>query len=196
MPCSRQSPACPPETLRETGEKRLLVTCHRRESWGSGLSEIGEAVAALATESRVRIDVVLHPNPIVAEPLRQRLGDLPAVNLLAPLSHGSLVERMRGCDLVLSDSGGIQEEAPALGIPLLILRDKTERPEALASGNARLVGVKAERIIAEAGQLLDDPAGLAAMAHRSFPFGDGKSAPHIAGIVHDWFAKRRRAGRA
>ena len=196
MPCSRQSPACPPETLRETGEKRLLVTCHRRESWGSGLSEIGEAVAALATESRVRIDVVLHPNPIVAEPLRQRLGDLPAVNLLAPLSHGSLVERMRGCDLVLSDSGGIQEEAPALGIPLLILRDKTERPEALASGNARLVGVKAERIIAEAGQLLDDPAGLAAMAHRSFPFGDGKSAPRIAGIVHDWFAKRQRAGRA
>ncbi|MGH6659345.1 MAG: non-hydrolyzing UDP-N-acetylglucosamine 2-epimerase, partial [Sphingomicrobium sp.] len=125
----------PPETPRETDERQLLFTCHRRESWGSGLSEIGDAVAGVAAEPRVRIDVVLHPNPAVAEPLRRRLEGLPAVSLLAPLSHAALIERMRGCDLVLSDSGGIQEEAPALGVPLLVLRDKTERPEAIASGN-------------------------------------------------------------
>ena len=186
----------PPESLRETSERHLLVTCHRRESWGSGLGEIGNAVAALASESQVRIDVVLHPNPAVAEPLRRRLADLPAISLIAPLSHKALVERMRGSDLLLSDSGGIQEESPALGVPLLVLRDKTERPEAIARGNARLVGVKAESIVAEARRLLEDPARLAAMAHRSFPFGDGQAAPRIAAIVDEWFGRRRRAGRA
>ncbi|MEO6199383.1 MAG: UDP-N-acetylglucosamine 2-epimerase (non-hydrolyzing) [Sphingomicrobium sp.] len=186
----------PPEQFRETGPKRLLVTCHRRESWSSGLEEIGNAVAAIAGRGDVAIELVLHPNPGVAEPLRRRLGDLAAVNLIAPLSHRALIERMRDCDLILSDSGGIQEEAPALGVPLLVLRDKTERPEALASGNARLVGVNADQIIAEANRLLDDPSLWAAMANRAFPFGDGRSAPRIASIIERWLTGERSPAQA
>lgn len=178
----------PPEQLREAGHKRLLMTCHRRESWGAGLTEIGNAVAAIAEREDVRIDVVLHPNPGVAQPLRRQLGHLPNVALIAPLSHQALIELMRGCDLILSDSGGIQEEAPALGVPLLVLRDKTERPEAITSGNARLVGVTADQIVAEVCRLLDDPAAWSAMAHRSYPFGDGRSAPRIARIIDRWLA--------
>jgi UDP-N-acetylglucosamine 2-epimerase (non-hydrolysing) len=93
---------------------------------------------------------------------------------------------MRRADLILSDSGGIQEEAPALGIPLLVLREKTERPEGIASGNAILVGTSAERIVAEAQRLLRDPERLAAMTRPSFPFGDGKAAPRIAKIIEHW----------
>jgi len=182
----------PTEQLRETGTRKLLVTCHRRESWGSGLEQIGNAIAAIAARSDVAIDVVLHPNPGVAEPLRRQLHKLATVELLAPLSHVALIERMRGCDLILSDSGGIQEEAPALGVPLLVLRDKTERPEALASGNALLVGVNAADIVAAVDRLLDDPAEWAAMSHRSYPFGDGRSAPRIAHIIHQWLDGRTR----
>lgn len=184
--------ALPPERLRESGVKRILVTCHRRESWGSGLEEIRDAVAAIAGRGDVAIEFVLHPNPGVAEPLRRRLGNLSAVELIAPLPHRDLIERMRGCDLILSDSGGIQEEAPTLGVPLLVLRDKTERPEAISSGNARLVGVKADQIIAEANRLLDEPALWAAMAKRAFPFGDGRSAPRIASIIDRWLAGEKR----
>ena len=186
----------PPEPPRASGHKRLLVTCHRRESWGSGLAEIADAVAAIAAAGDVRVEVVLHPNPVVAEPLRRRLGRLPGVELLAPMSHRDLVQRMRGCDLLMSDSGGIQEEAPALGVPLLILRDKTERPEGVASGNSRLVGVMAERIVAEALALFGNPDERLAMANRAFPFGDGHSAPRIAGIIEQWTRSKTRRSRA
>ena len=186
----------PPEPLRESGHQRVLVTCHRRESWGSGLAEIADAIAAIAEDENVKVEVVLHPNPAVAQALSERLGRLEGVELLAPMSHSDLIERMRGCDLLLSDSGGIQEEAPALGVPLLVLRDKTERPEAITSGNARLVGVKAERIVAEARALLGNPVERAAMARRNFPFGDGRAAPRIARIIEQWLAKRTRGSSA
>jgi UDP-N-acetylglucosamine 2-epimerase (non-hydrolysing) len=114
------------------------------------------------------------------------LGDCPNVALLDPCGHRELVQRMRDCDLILSDSGGMQEEAPALGVPLLILRDKTERPEGIATGNMRLVGTSPERIVRETRRLLSDPAARAAMSRVCFPYGDGKTAPRIAAIIADW----------
>jgi UDP-N-acetylglucosamine 2-epimerase (non-hydrolysing) len=97
---------------------------------------------------------------------------------------------MRDADLILSDSGGIQEEAPALGTPLLVLREKTERPEAVATGNALLVGTDPVRIVSEVRRLVADPLALAAMSRRAFPFGDGRAAPRIAGIMAEWLNKR------
>jgi UDP-N-acetylglucosamine 2-epimerase (non-hydrolysing) len=116
---------------------------------------------------------------------------VPNIELLQPFGHSELVRRVRDSDLVLSDSGGIQEEAPALGVPLLVLRDKTERPEGIATGNARLVGTETARIVGEARRLLNDPLALAAMSHRAFPYGDGRAAPRIAAIIEDWLDRRR-----
>ena len=183
-------PKLPPRTLHDRGTPRLLVTCHRRESWGAGLQSVAEAILELTTGTHARIDVVLHPNPHVASVIREQLDGRSGIRLLPPKSHPELIRMIRDSDLVLSDSGGIQEEAPSLGTPLLVLRDKTERPEAIASGNARLVGTSAEKIVAETRRLLDNPAELASMARRCFPFGDGRSGPRIAAIVEDWLAQR------
>jgi UDP-N-acetylglucosamine 2-epimerase (non-hydrolysing) len=176
----------PPPAAREVPQ--LLVTAHRRESWGDGLHSIAQALRELAEFSA--IDFVLHPNPHVAKAMREELEGRPNIRLVAPCSHRELVERMRGADLVLSDSGGIQEEAPALGVPLLVLREKTERPEGIEAGCARLVGTSTKRIVSEARALLGDPAALAAMRRPSFPYGDGQSAPRIAGIIIDWLERR------
>jgi UDP-N-acetylglucosamine 2-epimerase (non-hydrolysing) len=135
---------------------------------------------------------MLHPNPFVAARIRELLGATPGISLVQPSTHRELVERMRDSDLVLSDSGGLQEEAPALGVPLLVLRDKTERPEGLEDGSALLVGTSAERIVAVASQLLDDPIARAAMSRRSFPYGDGRAAGRIAAIITDWMARRAK----
>ena len=170
---------------------KLLVTCHRREIWGAPLLGIGEALRRIAGDGRANIDLVLHPNPRVAEPLQQLVARHPAIRLRDPLSHSDLIAAMRDSDLILSDSGGIQEEAPALGIPLLVLREKTERPEAIASGNAKLVGITPTRIIDEVEQLLADPTALAAMAKPAFPFGDGRSAPRIATLIATWLDRPR-----
>ena len=118
----------------------LLVTCHRRESWGEGLAAIAACLVALARRGDVAIDMVLHPNPRVADRCGSLLGGQPNIALLDPCGHLEMLQRMQRSDLILSDSGGMQEEAPALGVPLLILRDRTERPEGIASGNAILVG--------------------------------------------------------
>jgi UDP-N-acetylglucosamine 2-epimerase (non-hydrolysing) len=182
-----------PPTPKPNGPTRLLVTCHRRESWGEGLRSIAAALCQLAAGA-VCIDFILHPNAHVEAAMRDELGGNENIRLLPPCGHRELVERMRAADLILSDSGGIQEEAPALGVPLLVLREKTERPEAIASGNARLVGTRTDRIIAEARRLLDDPAALAAMSRPAFPFGDGRAAPHIARIVAEWLRARTSHG--
>jgi UDP-N-acetylglucosamine 2-epimerase (non-hydrolysing) len=184
----------PPPTLPEGGTKRLLATCHRRESWGEGVKAIAAAVIELARDGETAIDVVLHPNAHVSQAMADLLQGHRGIALIAPCSHAELVERMRDADLVLSDSGGIQEEAPALGTPLLVLRDKTERPEGLASGNAVLVGTSAGAIARTARRLLDDPLARAAMAQRSFPYGDGRAAPRIAAVIEHWLdAENRRA---
>ena len=180
----------PPRTLHDAALPTLLVTCHRRESWGAGLASIAAAVRELATAGSARIDLLLHPNRHVAASMRRQLAGTANLQLLEPCSHGELVQRMRDADLILSDSGGIQEEAPALGTPLLVLRDKTERPEAIATGNARLVGTDAATIVGEVQRLLGDPLALAAMSRRSFPFGDGRAAPRIADLIERWLEER------
>jgi UDP-N-acetylglucosamine 2-epimerase (non-hydrolysing) len=189
----------PAPSLHDGGGPRLLVTCHRRESWGEGLSAIAAALAELAKDG-VRIDFVLHPNGYVADSMKKLLAGVTNISLIPPCNHAELVQRMREVELVLSDSGGIQEEAPALGVPLLVLREKTERPEGLAAGNARLVGTSTERIVTEVRRVLAHPAELEAMARRSFPYGDGHAGPRIAEIIEEWLdarapARRLRQGR-
>ena len=158
---------------------KLLVTCHRRENWGSGLDRLAKAIKVLA-EQNIDSEMLLPPNPKVTERMTALLGDAPNVKLIAPLSYFAMIDAMRRADLVLSDSGGIQEEAPALGVPLLVLRDKTERPEGLASGSMELVGTDPERIVEAVTRLRRDRAALRAMARPCLPFGDGRAAPLIA----------------
>jgi UDP-N-acetylglucosamine 2-epimerase (non-hydrolysing) len=177
-----RSPA--PSLVRESGLK-LLVTCHRRESWGAGLRSIGEALVQLAASCRLTIDLVLHPNPIVSDAMRETLDGREGIRLIEPLPHAEMIAAMQGCDILLSDSGGMQEEAPALGVPLLVLRDKTERPEGVASGNMVLVGTDRQRIVDNVVRLLD-PAARAAMSRPAFPFGDGRSAERIAGHIAEF----------
>jgi UDP-N-acetylglucosamine 2-epimerase (non-hydrolysing) len=165
---------------------RLLVTCHRRESWSDGLQSIASALLQLARDGSAEIDFVLHPNPHVASLMCSLLDGHAAITLVEPCSHRELVERMSNADIILSDSGGMQEEAPSLGVPLLILRETTERPEGIASGNMRLVGTSTDRIIAEVQRLLGDPVAYAAMSRRAYPYGDGRAAPRIAAIMDKW----------
>jgi UDP-N-acetylglucosamine 2-epimerase (non-hydrolysing) len=163
---------------------RILVTCHRRESWGEGLKSIATALVEIARDGASTIELVLHPNAHVAAIMRQSLDSIRGISLIAPCTQIDLIRRMREVDLILSDSGGIQEEATALGTPLLVLREKTERPEAIASGNARLVGTSSDRIIAEVRRLLENPYERLTMARPAFPFGDGHAAPRIAEVIH------------
>lgn len=178
----------PPRPCPVAGTPSILVTCHRRESWGDGLQSIATAVIQLGMRASVRF--VLHPNPHVGGEMRRLLQGRSGVSLVQPCSHRGLLKLMRESDLVLSDSGGVQEEAPALGVPLLVLRDKTERPEGIAAGTAKLVGTSTDRILSEAMRLLDDPAALAAMGRPSLPYGDGKAAPRIAAVIQDWLDRR------
>ena len=180
----------PPPFLHDRGLKRLLVTCHRRESWGEGLQSIAGALVELAGRGTAHVDVILHPNRHVAGTMRRLLAGLQNISLIEPRGYRELLQRMRDCDIVLSDSGGVQEEAPALGTPLLVLRQRTERPEGIACGNARLVGTDTATIVAEADRLLNDPLAWAAMAKRSLPYGDGRAAPRIAAIVEQWLSIR------
>jgi UDP-N-acetylglucosamine 2-epimerase (non-hydrolysing) len=122
--------------------------------------------------------------------MRALLGQVAGISLIDGCSHFELVERMRNSDLILSDSGGIQEEAPALGVPLLVLREKTERPEGVVAGNMRLVGTSTEAIVAETRRLLSNPLAQAAMSLRAYPSGDGRAAGRIAEIVDHWLARR------
>ncbi len=158
---------------------RLLVTCHRRENWGRGLDQLALALIELAGND-IASEVVLPPNPTVTERLIGLLGGHRLIRLAPPMSHPAMIEAMRRADVILSDSGGMQEEAPALGVPLLVLRDKTERPEGIASGTMLLVGTDARLIVAIVTRLRRNRAELDAMARPCLPFGDGHAAPRIA----------------
>jgi UDP-N-acetylglucosamine 2-epimerase (non-hydrolysing) len=158
---------------------RMLVTCHRRENWGAGLDGLASALTELGRKG-VQSDILLPPNPKVTERMTHLLGGRQEIRLIPPLSHRATVEAMRRADLLLSDSGGMQEEAPALGVPLLILRDKTERPEGLASGTMELVGTDPGRIVAAVERLRHNRAELRAMRRPCLPFGDGQAASRIA----------------
>jgi UDP-N-acetylglucosamine 2-epimerase (non-hydrolysing) len=188
----------PSPTPRDGGQRRILVTCHRRESWGEGMTSVAEALLELAGDARTQIDFVLHPNPTITTAMRGLVGGRPNITLLEPCSHRELVRRMRDSDLILSDSGGMQEEAPALGVPLLVLRARTERPEGIATGNMLLVGTDRDRIVSETRRLLSDPLAHAAMSRRALPYGDGHASERIAEILAQRLAEgcereRRRA---
>ena len=183
----------PSRTLHEPGVPQILVTCHRRENWGERLEGIAGALRQIAASGAARIQMLLPPNRHVAERMRILFGGCSGTALLEPCSHAQLIARMLACDLMLSDSGGVQEEAPAIGVPLLVLREKTERPEAIATGNMRLIGTDPQRIIGEIKTLLDDPAKRAAMSIPAFPYGDGAASRRIAAVIADWLAAREVA---
>lgn len=180
----------PPPSLRDRGLPHLLVTCHRRENWGEGLGSVAAALRQLAAGGEATIEVLLHPNPHVSKRIEGLLGGCAGITLQPPCSHRKLTAKMRDCDLMLSDSGGVQEEAPALGVPLLVLREKTERPEALWTGNMRLVGTDNGQILEAVRALLGDPLALAAMAKPCLPYGDGRAAQRIAALIEQWLASR------
>ena len=165
-------------------KKIVLVTCHRRENYGQPMEDIMSALAHIA---RTHPDTILvypvHLSPVVQECAKQHLEGIENVRLTAPLSAGEMHNLMARCCLVLTDSGGLQEEAPALGKPVLVLRRETERPEAVEAGTAKLAGVAYDDIVSMADQLLTDPAAYAAMARAVNPYGDGQACRRIADAI-------------
>lgn len=170
------------------GKKIVLLTAHRRENFGAPLIEILQAVGALAREhAELHFVYPVHPNPNIAVPANEILGAAPGVTLCQPLGYSRLVALMQEAWLVLTDSGGLQEEAPALGKPVLVLRDETERPEAVEAGVAQLVGQNHERIVGAVRALLTDDAAYRRMATGVSPYGDGKAAARIIGVLAQHF---------
>jgi UDP-N-acetylglucosamine 2-epimerase (non-hydrolysing) len=168
------------EHPRNDGQKKLvLVTAHRRENFGQPLDDICEALKQLAARGDVEIVYPVHLNPNVQKPVHRLLDNVPHITLLPPLDYLPLVHLMKRANLILTDSGGIQEEAPAFGVPALVLREVTERPEGVAAGVLKLVGTDTSRIVREANRLLDDPSAHAEMARASNPYGDGHAARRI-----------------
>jgi UDP-N-acetylglucosamine 2-epimerase (non-hydrolysing) len=175
-----------PEEIKELLDKLgignrelVLVTAHRRENFGQPLVDVCEALRQLAARGDVEIVYPVHLNPNVQEPVNRLLGGVPHVTLLQPLDYLPLVHLMKRARIILTDSGGIQEEAPAFGVPVLVLREVTERPEGVAAGTLKLVGTATRRIVEAATRLLDDPAAHAEMARAVNPFGDGHAAERI-----------------
>ncbi len=166
------------------GRRLVLVTGHRRESFGTGLDNICRAVQDLAERFEDTVFVYpVHLNPDVVRPVKAILGGLPRVILLGPVEYLAMVWLLDRAHLVLTDSGGIQEEAPTFAVPVLVLRDATERPEMVEAGGALVVGADRERIVAAAGELLASDAAHAALRPRFNPFGDGKAAQRIANAL-------------
>lgn len=171
-------------------DKRIVaVTSHRRENFGGGMEAIARSIAEIAARPDVAVIFPVHPNPNVRPVMEAVLGGLPNVAMIEPLDYPHFVRLLDMCHLVLTDSGGVQEEAPSLGKPVLVMRETTERPEGVAAGTAKLVGTDRARIVAQVLALLDDEAIYAAMARAHNPFGDGHAAERIAAII------AKRAGR-
>lgn len=164
---------------RAEGRRLALLTVHRRENLDSRLPEIARAVAILSRRGDCTILFPAHPNPRLSALVEAPGSDPARLHVVSPLDYLPFVALMRRADLILTDSGGIQEEASALGKPVLVLRNRTERPEAIEGGNTRLVGTRSEDIVHEAGRLLDDEAALSAMARQHRAFGDGQAAARI-----------------
>lgn len=164
-------------------KRMILVTGHRRENFGQGFENICHALAALAQRGDVQIVYPVHLNPQVQEPVRRILGGVANVHLIEPQDYLPFVYLMDRCNLLVTDSGGVQEEAPSLGKPVLVMRDTTERPEAVEAGTVKLVGTDSQAIIQNVNALLDDQSAYQAMAHAHNPYGDGKSAQRITEIL-------------
>ena len=176
----------------DPGKRLILVTGHRRENFGQGFEHICQALRQLV-ERYADVEVVypVHLNPQVREPVNRLLAGIPRVHLIPPLEYLPFVFLMDSAYLILTDSGGIQEEAPSLGKPVLVMRDTTERPEAVEAGTAHMVGTDAGRIVKEASLLLDVPAAYAAMAKMINPYGDGQAARRIVGYLAEECASGR-----
>ena len=175
------------------GRKILLVTCHRRENYGQPMEDIMSALAHIArSHEDVELVYPVHLSPVVQECAKKHLGDIPNVHLIPPLAADEMHNLMARCYLVLTDSGGLQEEAPALGKPVLVLRRETERPEAVTAGTVKLAGVAFDDIVRMADELIDDPAAYAAMAHAVNPYGDGGACRRIADAILWHFGRGER----
>jgi len=176
----------------DPSKKLIVVTAHRRESFGDGFRRICDALARLARRSDVQLIYPVHRNPNVTDPVHRMLDGLPNILLIEPLDYVPFVDLMRRAYMLITDSGGIQEEAPSLGKPVLVLREKTERPEAVAAGTVKLVGTDSDRIVHEAARLLDDQTEYARMARIHNPYGDGHSSDRIRQAIETLFANHRR----
>jgi len=182
----------PPSDYLPTGldpnRRWILVTSHRRENWGAPLESICHALRDLC-ECYDDIEIIypVHPNPRVRETTSKLLAEVPNIHLIAPLEYLSFVHLMNAANFIITDSGGIQEEAPSLGKPVLVIREKTERPEAVEAGTVRLVGTSRERIVEQACELLDSEAAYNEMSRKHNPYGDGNACPRIAdAILERW----------
>ena len=174
-------------------KKILLVTCHRRENYGQPMEDIMSALAHIArTHGDVELVYPVHLSPVVQECAHRHLDGIDNVHLTAPLAADEMHNLMARCYLVLTDSGGLQEEAPALGKPVLVLRRETERPEAVAAGTVKLAGVAYDDIVSMAHTLITDPAAYAAMAHAVNPYGDGHACRRIADAILWYFGRGER----
>jgi UDP-N-acetylglucosamine 2-epimerase (non-hydrolysing) len=167
--------------ISESGKRLVLITAHRRENFGQPLENVCRAVVELAERYRDTVVFVypVHLNPNVQKPVRERLSNIANIRLIPPLDYLPLVHLMKHATVVMTDSGGIQEEAPGLGVPTLVLREVTERPEGITAGTLKLVGTDSDRIVMECCRLLDDPVAHLVMAKATNPFGDGHASERI-----------------
>ncbi len=173
----------------DPARRMILVTGHRRESFGDGFERICDALAVLAEREDVQIIYPVHLNPNVKGPVETKLDNLDRVSLIKPQEYLHFVHLMRRADIILTDSGGVQEEAPSLGKPVLVMRETTERPEAIDAGTVKLVGTDADLIIRETTSLLDDPAAYDTMSRAHNPYGDGKASARICDAISTFFTK-------
>jgi UDP-N-acetylglucosamine 2-epimerase (non-hydrolysing) len=167
----------------QSGRRIILVTSHRRENFGDGMQHIADALLKILERKDVAIVLPLHANPKVQDVLGKRLKGHPQVEMIAPQEYANFVSLLNFCDIVLTDSGGIQEEAPAFGKPVLVMRETTERPEGVEAGTALLVGTDTDKIVAETCKLLDDKEHYERMSRAHNPFGDGHAAERIINII-------------
>lgn len=172
---------------RFADKRIILVTTHRRENFGGGMESIARAIKRIAARNDVAVIFPVHPNPNVIGVMDAVLGDRPNIARIDPLDYPHFVRALGLCHIVLTDSGGVQEEAPALGKPVLVMRETTERPEGITAGTAKLIGTNEDRIVSEIFTLLDDNASHQAMARAHNPFGDGHASIRIAKVVADGF---------
>ena len=175
----------------DPSKKLIVVTAHRRESFGAGFENICAALAELAGRDDVQIVYPVHRNPNVMDPVNRTLANRANVFLVPPLDYVPFVDLMRRAYLLMSDSGGVQEEAPSLGKPILVLRETTERPEAVEAATATLVGTDPARIVGEANRLLDDPAEYARRSRVHNPYGDGRASLRIGDAIHSFFEGKK-----
>lgn len=179
-----------PPIQDEPKKRMILVTAHRRESFGAGFVRICGALRRIAQRHDVEIVYPVHPNPKVQAAVNENLRDVPNIKLIEPVPYVEFVDLMRRAYILLTDSGGIQEEGPSLGKPVLVMREKTERAEAVEAGTARLVGTDEDKIVAETARLLDDRAEYVRRSRIHNPYGDGHASARIRDVLMNYFSPR------